>query len=346
MTPTLHKRYVRSITWLLVAYLATIALITVLYQVSDLHGEGGSLWHEIVETLVLLLAGLLALPPMLLAVRWTCHRMLRPLKSFRETAERIIAGQLHERIVTENPGDDLGRLAATINDAFDRYREAMDRQQRFASDASHQLRTPLTAIRTTGEICLQKARAPEEYREAIGSMLEDVHRLSDMVEKLLLLARLGEDQVRATFAPVDLGATVRNVLAQYDSLVVAKEIRLRVTARRDIRVSGDEALLEQMFANLADNAMRYTPEGGVLVVEVDAPDARHAVLLIRDSGPGISPQLHDLLFQRFARGPSADTGGTGLGLAIVADIVNLHRGRIELLGGPGACFRVTLPRLP
>lgn len=344
MISPLKTQYFRWLTWLLVTYLFIIVLCSGLYQLSAVHGEGGSIAHEVTEMLVLAGTGILALPIMLIVVRWMSSQMLTPLQAIRETAERIVAGKFGERIQTKNPDDDLGRLATALNSAFDRYRDAMDRQQRFASDASHQLRTPLTAIRTTGEVSLQKDRTPGEYREIIGSMLEDVQRLSDMVEKLLMLARLGEDQIRASFATVDLGVPVRDVLSQYESLASTKGLRIGIRTDPGCRVPGDAALLGQMFANLLDNALRHTPDGGQIQIELLPPDARHVTLLIRDTGPGIPGELREQLFQRFARGPSADTGGSGLGLAIVADIVNLHRGRIELLAGPGACFRITLPR--
>ena len=299
---------------------------------------------EVLEVVTVFVSGILALPVMMLVIRRLCRRMLQPLQSIRETAEHIIAGRLDDRILAENPDDELGKLAHTLNKAFDRYRDAMARQQRFASDASHQLRTPLTSIRTTGEVCLQKERPPDEYRETIGSMLEDVQRLSDMVEKLLMLARFGADKVRNAFADVALGGLTRDVVSRYESLGTARSLRFNAPANGDIRVRGDAALLEQMLTNLVDNAVRHTPDGGEISVELSTEENGSIVLQVRDTGPGIPPELHNQLFQRFARGPGTDISGSGLGLAIVADIVSLHDGHIELLGGPGASFRITFPR--
>ncbi len=342
----LKARYFRWMIGLLLTYLAFIAVADALYQVWEwMQGESHSIVEESGEVAVVIIAGLLALPVAIIVTRRICRRMMRPLERIRETAERIISGSLHERINAENPDDELGRLAGALNKAFDRYRDAVDRQQRFASDASHQLRTPLTSIRTTGEVCLQKERTPADYRETVGSMLEDVQRLSDFIEKLLMLARLGADKVRAQFTPMDLGGQVREVVGQYESLALSKNLEVKVHLPMGCRVLGDGALLQQMTANLLDNAMRHTPEGGTIQIDLAPGPDGHYRLDICDSGPGVAPELRSQLFQRFARGPGSDLSGSGLGLAIVADIVNLHRGRIELLDVPGAAFRITLPAL-
>lgn len=347
MPTALQDRYFRWIVRLLVVFLFVLTFACAIYQGWE-HTESSDpdFMDEVLEVTVVFTAGVLSLPAMMYFVRRLCQKMLQPLQSIRETAERIIAGQLDERVRTENPSDDLGLLAGTINKAFDRYSEAMDRQQRFASDASHQLRTPLTSIRTTGEVCLQKMdRSTDEYRETIGSMLEDVQRLSDMVEKLLILARLGAEHIRASFKVIDLAAEIRSVALQYESLYASKNLRVKLVASSACLVHGDAALLQQMAANLFDNAIRHAPEGGIIVIDV-APDSagNNIVFTVRDNGPGVARDVREMLFQRFARGKSNDTTGNGLGLSIVADIVNLHGGTIDLLSEPGAAFRITLPR--
>jgi signal transduction histidine kinase len=347
MSAPLKTRYFRWMIGLLLAYLAFITITDVLYQFWEwVEGESHSLAEESGEIVIVIFAGLLALPVAAIMTIRLSTRMLQPLAAIRETAERIIAGSLHERVKTDNPGDELGLLGGTLNKAFDRYHDAVERQQRFASDASHQLRTPLTSIRAAGEVCLQKARTPDEYRETIGSMLEDVQRLSDLIEKLLMLARLGADKVRTVFTAVDLSEVARRMVAQYESISSSKEINVQVEALPDCRVSGDSALLEQMLGNLFDNALRHTPPGGQIRIRVAPALNNRIALFVRDNGPGVDPQLRQQLFQRFARGAGAtDTAGNGLGLAIVADIVNIHSGMIELLNEPGAAFRIALPRL-
>ena len=347
MPATINRRYFWWMTGLLLSYLAVLTLACALYQIYEI-ASGGSreISEEIIEVFVVLGAGLIALPFMLTRIRALCTRMLTPLQNMNEAAGRIIAGNLDERIQTDNPDDELARVAQTINRAFDQYREAMNRQQRFASDASHQLRTPLTAIRTTGEVCLQKTtRTPDEYRETIGSMLEDAQRLSDMVEKLLILARLGAEHIRASFKTMDLATETHAVARQYETLAAAKNIRLHLAAPAGCLVLGDSALLQQMTSNLLDNAIRHAPDSGHILAEVaPATTPGHIALTIRDNGPGLTPATRQMLFQRFARGKNNDTTGNGLGLSIVADIVALHNGTIDLLEGPGAAFRVTLPR--
>lgn len=342
MPASIRSLYLRWIGGLLLVYLLALTCASALYQWREIQeiGQHGN-EHEVIEVATVAGTGLLLLPVMFLAIRWLTGRMVRPLNAIRETAERINAGRLDERIPVGNPNDELGRLVRIINAAFDRYRETTDRLQRFASDTSHQLRTPLTSIRTSGEVCLQKDRTPEEYRETIGSMLEDVQRLSDLVEKLLLIARLGADRIRTTFSPIDLGQLVREVAARYEEIVFERTLRLEVSAGP--KVSGDAELLRQLLSNLLDNAIRHTPAGGEILIRLTEAVDRRLTLSVWDTGPGVSEEMRSQLFQRFARGAGIDVSGAGLGLAIVADIVNLHRGSIELLPGPGARFDITLP---
>lgn len=345
MAVTLKARYTRTLVVLLLAYLAVMILTSVIYQVRAAHYADGhsSFTKELHEIEAIFLAGLAVLPVMVLLIRRICHRMLKPLSDIRNTAERIIAGQLGERIQAKNPADELGLLAGTINKAFDRYQDNLDRLQRFASDASHQLRTPLTSIRTTGEVCVQKTRTPAEYEEVIGSMLEDADRLRDVIEKLLVLARMGADSVRAGFVPVDLGQLSADTIERYEPAFEAAGIGIILNRAPAAMVRGDAALLEQVLANLFDNALRHTWRGGKVEVSVASGADSTWVLCVRDSGPGVPQELMPNLFQRFARGPGADLGGHGLGLAIVADTVKVHGGTIKLLDGPGAAFQITLP---
>lgn len=343
MRTTLKNRWFLSIAWLLVAYLLIITAADSVYQMSSIHGEREEIEHEVLEIAILLAVGFALLPFMLILARRLSNAMLRPLENIRETADRIISGRLDERIRPENPEDELGQLARTINSAFDRYHEAMNRQQRFASDASHQLRTPLTSIRAAGEISLRNPRTPEEYRETIGSMLEDVQRLADVVDKLLMLARLGADTVRSSFAPITLETLVEEVVSQFDVFLSAKNIKVSRSSAGVFTVRGDEALLQQLLANLLDNAVRHTREGGTIKITLLAWPGDRVALNIRDDGPGVPDEIRERLFQRFARPTGADNLGSGIGLSIVAEIAALHGGEIELLEGPGANFRILLP---
>jgi signal transduction histidine kinase len=320
-------------------------LASVIYQVRASHYADGhsSFEKEVREIQAIFLAGLAVLPLMVLFIGRICRRMLQPLSDIRETAERIIAGHLAERIQPENATDELGRLAATLNKAFDRYQDNLDRLQRFTGDASHQLRTPLTSIRTTGEVCLGKRRTPEEYEEVIGSMLEDADRLRNVVEKLLILGRMGADSIRAGFVPLDLGDVCARVLERYAPAFEVAELRATFNRSPNARVRGDAALLEQVLSNLLDNAIRHTWRGGTIDISLASGSGATWVLCVRDSGPGVAQELLPNLFQRFARGPGADLSGHGLGLAIVADTVRIHGGEIRLREGPGAAFEITLP---
>lgn len=345
MPNSLMASYTRTLLVLLLAYLGALTVASTFIELnpSHLEEEQSTIRDGLHEVGALVLMGLAVLPVMLFAIRRACRRMLQPVADIRVTAERIIAGQLEERIHTGNPKDELGRLAATVNQAFDRYQNSLDRLQRFTSDASHQLRTPLASLRTTGEVCLQKTRSPAEYEEVIGSMLEDADRLRHVIEKLLLLARMGADRVRAAFVVLDLGDLCREVIDRYGPAFEQAGIALTLDCAPRASVRGDAALLEQAVANLLDNALRHTWRGGLVRVSVGSSATGGWHLCVRDSGPGIAPELIPNLFQRFARGPGADLSGHGLGLAIVADVVRVHGGDIRLLNEPGAAFEITLP---
>ena len=303
-----------------------------------------TLLHELGEILIPLAVGTLCFPIML-AVTWRiARRMLAPLQAIARTAERIHEGRLDERIRGDFGDDELGLLAVTLNEAFDRYREALDRLNRFSSDASHQLRTPLTAIRSTGEVALQKPRTDAEYRESIGSMLEDVARLSRIVEQLLALARLDAGSLRGRFERVDLHTTIERVSRNFEPLWDAKALRVVRTGGPGLDVMGDADLLEQVVANLIDNATRHTPAGGDIRIQAER-DGAWITLTLADTGPGIAPEHRLEIFDRFRTAPGHVSPGAGLGLAIVADIVAVHRGavRVDAASCGGASFQIRLP---
>ena len=347
MRSSLRIRYARTLILMLAIFVCVETAVVLLYEYTGWRIFGSNAIPEkAAAALAVFVCGLVAIPLMTWVIVRATQQMMRPVKVIRQTAQRIIAGHLRERIVFENADDEIGMLSRTINHAFDRYQDALDRIQRFTSDASHQLRTPLTAVRSTGEVCLQKVRTPGEYCETIGSMLEEVQRLSDVVDKLLVLARLGASNIRRAFSDVDLGVHMRRVASDFEALCSSHDIRLVVEMPEGLVVRGDGALLEQMAANLIDNATRYTPPGGSITLWARRdPDTARIVLDIRDTGSGIPPVIKARLFQRFNRHEDSDRRGSGLGLAIVADIVAIHAGTIKLdeSSPVGACFQIILP---
>ncbi|WP_162136353.1 sensor histidine kinase [Zavarzinella formosa] len=275
------------------------------------------------------------------------RRILRPISAIAATASRISGVSLTERIDTSNVDTELAELADVLNEAFDRLQGAFDRQARFTADASHELRTPLAVIKSQAELTLSRARTPEEYRLAIEACLRAATRMTDLVERLLLLARADAGLPGGTRSPVALERVVAEVIAQLKPLAVEKEVTL-TTDFVPVPVSADAVALAQVAGNLIANAIQYNKPGGQVRVKVKL-DGTDAVLSVKDSGPGIGPEDRRRIFERFYRVDKArtrSTGGTGLGLAICKSIVEAHGGTIscESTLGKGSTFRVRLPR--
>jgi heavy metal sensor kinase len=274
------------------------------------------------------------------------RRALAPIDHLSADARRITAERLHERLTVANDRDEIGRLAAVINDTLARLESSFDQLRRFTADASHELRTPLSVIRGIGEMGLRETRTPAEYKDAIGSMLEEVDRLTRLVDTLLRLSRGDAGTVRMSPEPLDLGDLARDVVSSLGILAEERQQRLTVTAPGGIRVAADRMALRDAITNVVDNAIKYAPRQSSIDVAVDR-DGSCATVSISDEGPGIPPQHRDRIFDRFYRvdeGRSRVMGGTGLGLAIARWAVEANGGRISVeSAGRGSVFRIVLP---
>jgi heavy metal sensor kinase len=272
---------------------------------------------------------------------------LGPLARMAERARRITAEQLHERLPPEDSGTELNQLREAFNDTLARLERSFAHLRRFTADASHELRTPLTALRSVGEVGLRGSRSAEDYREVIGTMLEEADRLSRLADDLLLLARAETGQAQLRFEPVDLSALAEEVSERLS--VLAEERRQTLETRVDgpVIVSGDRPTLRQALLNLVDNAIKYSPEATRVLVRVGS-DSDGAWVEVMDEGPGIPPEDRDRIFERFYRidaSRSRGMGGTGLGLSLVKGIAEAHAGHVELETekGRGSVFRIVLP---
>ncbi|HET7293335.1 MAG TPA: heavy metal sensor histidine kinase [Vicinamibacteria bacterium] len=277
------------------------------------------------------------------------RRSLGPLARMAENARRITAEQLHERLPVERSSAELDQLGEAFNETLARLERSFDQLRRFTADASHELRTPLTALRSVGEVGLRSARSEDEYREVIGSMLEEVDRLSRLADELLMLARAEAGGARLRLEPVDLAALAREMV---ESLAVLAEERRQLLEARDegwpLVVQGDRLALRQALLNLVDNAIKYAPEGSCVTVATKA-GAGGATLEVRDEGPGIPAEHRERIFERFYRidkSRSREMGGAGLGLSLVKWAAEAHGGRVELetAEGGGSTFRLVIPR--
>ncbi|MEW6510198.1 MAG: ATP-binding protein [Bacteroidota bacterium] len=295
---------------------------------------------------------LIGIPVALLLVSvsayWMARGALRPIDVMASAARRMGTSDLSERIPVRNPDDELGRLASAFNELLARIQKSYDQLKRFTSDASHQLRTPLTAMRSVGEVGLQVGRSAEEYREVVGSMLEESTRLTKLVDSLLFLTRADAGKHRLNVDRLDLLEYVRETTDLLGVLADDKHQQMRVDGKPGIMIRADRSLLCQALLNLVDNAIKFTPEGGSIAIRVGVNGAQQAFVDVVDSGPGISPEHLESIFERFFRADKSNSPGAGLGLAVARWAVEAHGGTItvESNQGSGSAFHVVLPLDP
>ncbi len=275
-------------------------------------------------------------------------RLLAPVGAMAATARRISAESLAQRLPVANPRDEFGQLAQVFNDTLSRLQDAFEQLRRFTADASHELRTPLTAMRSVGEVALQRSTSTAEYREVIGSMLEEVDRLTRLVENLLTLTRGESGRVVVGSDVVDLGELATNVSDSLHVLAEEKRQSLEVETASHIKAMCDAAILRQGLINVLHNAIKYTPGGGAIRMVVKLAASGEAMIEVHDTGPGIPAADRQRIFERFYRvdgARSREAGGVGLGLAIARWAVEANGGRIEVESeaGGGALFRIVLP---
>jgi heavy metal sensor kinase len=307
--------------------------------------------HELRELFVVQGIGL----PMALALAafggyHLARRALGPVARMASRARGITAERLGERLAVENPADELGQLAATFNETFGRIERSFEQLRRFTADASHELRTPLTALRSVGEVGLQERPDDKLFGDVVGSMLEEVDRLTRLVDTLLALSRADAGQVPLAREPVDLARLARNAVQHLDDLSDEKDQQVTLEADTPVQVLGDWPVLRQAVINVLDNAIKYSPPGKSVRVAVGA-NGDSAWIVVSDEGPGIALEDRERIFERFYRvdkARSREQGGTGLGLSLAKWGVESHHGRIELDSevGRGSTFRIVLPARP
>ena len=312
------------------------------------HSEQG-LWREIEELVSVLL---LALPLALVLAGFSgfmlARKALAPIDVMAHKAERISAERLNERLPIENPEDELGHLARAFNATLARLEAAFDQLRRFTADASHELRTPLTAIRSVGEVALQTPKSATEYRDVIGSMLEEADRLTRLVDSLLTLSRADAGHIQVQRTDISLLGLAQEASSLVEVLAEEKRQRISVEGEPASMVSGDRLILRQALINLIDNAIKYSPVGAEILVRVGQGKDSQLIVEVVDQGPGVPTEHQSHIFDRFYRvdrARSREWGGAGLGLAIARWAVEIHGGEITLqsVEGQGSTFRVTLP---
>jgi heavy metal sensor kinase len=273
-------------------------------------------------------------------------RALKPVDEITRTAREIEEDDLSQRIPVQSK-DELGRLASTLNQMIERLERAFRRQQEFTGDASHELRTPLAVVQAESTLALNKERSADDYRRSLEVVSHESEHMSRVIDQLLTLARADSGKELLTLEELDLGELLANVAERAYVLCKDKGLEFRLDRTDTAVVSGDWAELRQVLLNLLDNAVRHTPEGGVVSLTLRRSD-REAVVVVADTGTGISGEDLPHVFERFYRADKSRSrveGGAGLGLAIAKQLVELHGGRIwaESDVGKGSKFSFMLP---
>jgi len=301
----------------------------------------------------LLLILLIAVPAALLFASagglFLANKALRPVDEITQTARRIGSGDLSQRIRIKRVNDELGRLASTFNEMIAKLEGSFRQIKRFTADASHELKTPLTILRGEVEVGLKKRRALKEYQRILDSNLEEINRMSRIVEDLLILSRADMGELTMEREEMELASLAREVWEDLQILAREKEVQLKFIGDGSTKVEGDPLFLRQLILNLTENGLKYTPPGGEVALTVEGDrDQGVARILVSDTGVGIAPKDQKRVFDRFFRADKArsrETGGTGLGLSICQWIAHAHEGRIAVASkiGEGSTFTVILP---
>lgn len=276
-------------------------------------------------------------------------RALAPVHQMTEAATRIRAERLDERLSESGVGDELDRLAKTLNSMLERLDDAFRQIRQFSADASHELQTPLTILKGELEVALRAPRGILDYQKHLQSALEEVDRIANLVDGLLLLSRADAGVLRMDQKPVDLAQVALEVYEQAQILAASQKVDLAIGKMEPCVIAGDRDRLQRLLLNLVDNAIKYTPSGGRVGISLSG--GRHAYLRVSDSGIGIPQAEQGQIFNRFHRSAEARAmgkGGAGLGLCIAQSIAEAHGGHIEVAStlGEGSTFTVYLPTRP
>jgi len=308
---------------------------------------------DVVETLNLFRSYLLMFAPLLFLLAasggyWLSRRALSPVDALVRTARDIGGANLSSRLPKLETGDELQRLSDTLNEMLDRIESAFLRVTQFTGDASHELRTPVSLIRTEAELALRRSRGEAEYKEALRHILLEAERTTSLIEQLLALARADSGREALHMEPLNLSKTLGGVVEGWQQVATIRNVQFSASiASPQSLVMGDEAALRRVADILLDNAFKYTLSPGSVQLSFETQN-ENAVLKVQDSGAGIGVEDQDKIFERFYRADKARSrtqGGAGLGLAIAKWIVSQHRGTIavESAVGCGSTFRVELP---
>ncbi len=314
--------------------------------------------------LILIITVPLALMVASLGGQFLAHKALKPVDNITQTARIITSQNLNQRINPPKVKDEIARLIETFNEMISRLDQSFRQMKQFSSDASHELKTPLTILKGEVEVTLRKERSPQEYQQTLKSNLEEINRMSQIVGDLLVLSKADTGEIRLNKEDINLTEILNEVVAQMDMLAKSKKLSLSASNHcPEIRILGDALRLRELFINLIENGIKYTEEGGSvhITLQKEYPplgrdqsdwiegEKRECVkIIVSDTGIGIAKEDQERIFDRFFRvdkARSREQGGSGLGLSICKWIVEAHQGEIKVASelGKGSSFIVKLP---
>lgn len=307
--------------------------------------------HYVRKSLSVFKSNILAALPIIVVLGslggWLLARKsLSPIGYIASKAQSITYQNLSERLTPRGTDDEMDDLIRTINGMIARLENSFQRMAEFTADASHELKTPLCAMRGEAEVLLSKGRTAEEYQEAFAHFIEQFDHLNQMIDDLILLSKSDSSQVELKTVPLRLDLLIKNIGDLFQVLAEQKNISFIIGPFQDVMVMGDKMRLQQLFTNLIDNAIKFTPEGTVRITM--EKDEEMVLVKIRDTGIGIPREEQEKIFKRFYRvdkSRSRESGGVGLGLSIAEWIAYAHHGRIEVKSevNQGSTFTVYLP---
>jgi heavy metal sensor kinase len=314
--------------------------------------------------IILIITVPLALMVASMGGQFLAHKALKPVDNITQTARMITSQNLNQRIIPPKVKDEISRLTDTFNEMISRLDQSFQQIKQFSSDASHELKTPLTILKGESEVALRKERTPQEYQQILKSNLEEINRMSNIIEDLLILSKADSGEIGLNKEPINLTKIINEIIAQMNILAKSKNLHLFTSNHLpDIHIVGDALRIRELFINLVENGIKYTEEGGSIHIALTkeyipffekqsnlagGEMGEFVKIVVSDTGIGIAHEDQERIFNRFFRvdkARSREQGGSGLGLSICKWIVEAHHGEINVESelGKGSSFIVTLP---
>ena len=304
--------------------------------------------------IILMITVPLALMVASLGGQFLAYKALKPVDNITQTARLITSKNLNQRIKPPKVKDEIARLIETFNEMIFRLDQSFRQIKQFTSDASHELKTPLTILKGEVEVTLRKERTSPEYQQTLKSNLEEINWMSQIVDDLLLLSKVDSGELRLHKEDLNLTGILNEVVSQMNILAESKKLRIEASNHHEeVHIFGDALRIRELFINLISNGIKYTEEEGsihITLTKDNQPDLGNPFvkIIVSDTGIGIAEEDQERIFDRFFRvdkARSREQGGSGLGLSICKWIVEAHQGEIEVASeiGKGSSFIVKLP---